>query len=55
MSNFYKKYQILIDDFVNNNLDYIENYCRNNKLVYIYNNIYHYINIVCFLKIYKII
>ena len=48
MSNFYEKYQNLIDDFVNNNLYYIEDYCRNNDLNYIDDNDDHYIDIVCF-------
>ena len=39
MSNFYEKYQNLIDDFVNNNLNYIENYCIKNKLDYIKENV----------------
>ena len=48
MSNFYGKYQNIIDVFVNNNLNYIENYCRNNELNYIYNNRNYYIDIICF-------
>ena len=50
MSNFYEKYQNIIDDFVNNNLNYIEDYCRNNELNYNYNNGNHYIDIICFFE-----
>ena len=52
MSNFYEKYQNIIDDFVNNNLNYIENYCINNELDYMYDNKDHYIDTMFFLKIY---
>ena len=52
MSNFYEKYQSMIDDFINNNLIYIENYCRINYIInkYIEYNINHKIDIQCFIE-----
>ena len=50
MFKFYEKYQNLIDEYVNNDLNYIENYCIKNKLDYIEDNDDHYIDILCFFK-----
>ena len=50
MSNFYEKYQSMIEDFVNNNLDYIEDYCIYNDLDYIGSNNNHNIDIECFFE-----
>ena len=49
MSNFYKKYQNLIDDFVNKNSNYIIEYCRRNYINYTVDNINHNIDIKLFM------
>ena len=48
MYNFYGKYQIMIDNFINKNLDDIKHYCRLYKINYIDGNINHKLDIEYF-------